>query len=128
VVADNYQPSAWSESLYGLLQSGFQIVQFSIDGNPQGLEGAGGRMNTALGRSCSASYHLRKVGRASEGPVLDQSPCDGPGAAVFSVTPDEASQFLLAATVDDGCRGGAWDGCVEPHVEGFFPPKAEAAA
>ena len=128
VVADNDQPTSGLEGVYGLLQSGPQIIQLAVDGYAKGLEGARGRVYAATGRSDPASDDLRQVCGASERPILHQCPCDDARTTLLSIGAKEVGEFLLVALVDDGCRRGHGCGCVEAHVQGLFPTETEATA
>ena len=128
MVADDYQPAAGFEAVHGLTEPGFQIFEFSIDGDAQSLEGAGGGVNAAAGGAHPAGNDPGEVGRASQGPVFDQGLCYGAGSALLSVTSEEVRQFLLGAFVYDGCGRWARGRRVEAHVEGLFPTEAESAA
>ena len=128
VVADDYQPAAGLQRVDCLLKPAPYIVQFSVDGNAKGLEGARCRVNAAAGRSHPAGDDPGQFRRTPKRPVFDQRPGYGAGPPFLSVASEYADEFPFAASVDKLRRRRRGCSRVEPHVQRLFAAEAESTA
>ncbi len=126
---DHHQPAALAQHLLGGLQTGLQFVQLGVDGDAQGLKGAGGRMH--LGPAPAAQGALDGVGQVQGalerrlGPAAGQGGGDAARLALLTIEPENAGQLGRLGGVDQ--VGGALALARHAHVQRPVAHEREAA-
>lgn len=100
----------------------FQLFQFSIDRNPQGLKNPRGGLLLGCGRNPSRQCpvnHRHEVGSSTDGSshsLTDNLFCDPIRESLLAKILQYSRQFLFSPLREEVTRGNAC-GRVEPHVQ-----------
>ncbi len=123
---DDDQAPAVAQDLDGLLQGGGQGAQLVVDGDAQGLEGAGGRVDAAAGAADGPGHHGGQLRRRGDRAGGDDGAGDAPAGRLLAEPPDDVGEVCFAVGVDYFV-GGEGLAVVEAHVQGRLHLEAEAA-
>ena len=128
VVADNRQAASGGQQFYRRRQAGGQLIQFVIDGHPQGLKDAGRRVDPAPAAPVAHDFrrYRRQLAGSMQRPPPDQSPRHSPGPGFLAVLDQQPGQIPLRPSVDDVRRRGRVRRRVKAHIQGFLPLKTAA--
>lgn len=134
---DDEDPPGLEAVVQDAAERDFELFQFVVDGNPQGLKNARGGMAVPrrswtprrrfLMRPDSGHRVGQIAGRANRlpGPPFDEIPRHPPGLWFFPIPLEDVGEFLFAQAHDQ--LGGRFSlRCVESQIEGPFRSKAEA--
>ncbi len=121
----------------GPAKRSFELFEFAVDGDPQGLKDARGRMTVPRESRATRRWSLPRRGRGDRvtqiagrpdrlpGSPFDEPPRHAPGLRLFPIALEDVGQFLFAQAHDQ--LGGRFPlGCVESQVERPVRGKAEA--
>src|SRR5206468_9112011 len=131
VVAEDDEPAAGPEQVHRRREPGLQGVELLVDGDPQGLEHPGGRMdapaNTWVDRHGPFDDRgelLRRLDRRGAARVDDGSG-DAARVRFLAVAPEQGGE-LARVEGGDELGGGHAATSIEPHVERPARPEPEA--
>ena len=107
---DDAEPTTRGQAVEDSVQALVQGVQFGVDGDADGLEGAAGRVFglAALGRGHGAGDQVSQLHGSQDGLFLPRGhnfTGNLPGVGFLAVVPQDAGQFLAVEGVDQ-VRGG----------------------
>ena len=128
VEADGRQPRARRGPGRRRRQALFDLSQFVVHSYPQGLKGAGGRVDPAVPSANRAAHDLRQLPGAGDRRALarlDHRAGDPAALALIAVPPEDVRQGLGIQTVDQ-VRGRRTGAAVHAHVQRTCRPEAEA--
>jgi hypothetical protein len=132
VVADHDETPTGAQDADRRRQPGSQGLEFVVDGYPEGLEDAGGRVDATSGAWRPRRRPLGQQGQAlrrvdgSRAPAFDHGAGDPAGMGLFAVATEEIREGVLIEPRQERRRRLAASG-VEAHVQATPGPKAKAS-
>ena len=128
MVADDRQSAAGGQQFHRRRQAGSQLIQFVIDGNPQGLKDAGGRVDTALAAPVADYFrhYRRQLAGGMQWPLSDYGPRYRPGPGFLAILGQQPGQIPLRPSVDQVRRRRQVHRRVKAHIQRFLPPETAA--
>src|SRR2546426_2895681 len=117
---DHNDSSAGSHSTHRGIQKNFEIPQFVVHKDAQGLKGARGWMNSAVTRTAGHPLNrANKIRRCLKRTRPNDRPGDRARAAFLAVIVENAGNVFFGVGVQY-ISSREWLRTIHPHVEGAF--------